>query len=73
MFVSGIDRGSQGRIQDFKLGGAHLQFFLGGISCEKSRFYAQKNPIFSNFKGGARRVHPPPWFRHKTSSNFQLM
>jgi hypothetical protein len=24
----------QGRIQDFKLGGAHLNFF-GGISCEK--------------------------------------
>ena len=88
----------QGRIQDFKLGGAHLQKLrraeggakivgvfrvknhdftpkknhifpiLGGgarnfwgISCEKSRFYAKKNHIFSNFRGGgARRVPPPP-------------
>ena len=31
----------QGRIQDFKLRGAHLNFF-GGISCENSRFYAKK-------------------------------
>ena len=23
-----------------------------GISCEKSRFYAQKNHIFTNFRGG---------------------
>jgi hypothetical protein len=30
-----------------------------GISCEKSRFYAKKNHIFSNFRGGARRVRPP--------------
>ena len=35
----------QGRIQDFKLGGAHLNFF-GGISCEKSRFYAKKIIFF---------------------------
>ena len=43
----------QGRIQDFKLGGggAHLKKIapsggrhenFGGISCEKSRFYAKK-------------------------------
>ena len=31
-----------------------------GISCEKSRFYAKKNHIFTNFRGGARRVRPPP-------------
>jgi hypothetical protein len=31
----------QGRIQDFKLGGAHVKN-VGGISCEKSRFYAKK-------------------------------
>ena len=32
-----------------------------GISCKKSRFYAKKNHIFSNFRegGGARRVRPP--------------
>ena len=43
----------QGRIQDFKLGGAHLNFFWG-ISCEKSRFYAKKS-YFSNFRGGGAR------------------
>ena len=56
----------QGRIQDFKLGGAlkkigpsggRRENFLG-ISCEKSRFYA-KNLNFSNFRGGVRRVRPP--------------
>jgi hypothetical protein len=86
----------QGRIQDFKLGGAHLKKLrraeeganiLGvfraknhyftpknhsfynyggrrekcwGISCEKSRFYAKKTYLFSNFRGGARRVPPSP-------------
>jgi hypothetical protein len=27
---------------------------------EKSRFYSKKNHIFSNFRGGARRVQSPP-------------
>jgi hypothetical protein len=85
----------QGRIQDFKLGGAHLEKLrrveggakifgvfrvknhdftpknhifpncggrrenFGGISCEKSRFYAIFFP--PNFRG-ARRVRPP-WIR----------
>ena len=49
----------QGRIQDFKLGGASLKKIapsrgrrenFWGISCEKSRFYA-KNHIFSNCGG----------------------
>ena len=49
----------QGRIQDFKLGGARLKKIapsrgrrenFWGISCEKSRFYA-KNHIFSNCGG----------------------
>jgi hypothetical protein len=31
-----------------------------GISCEKSRFYANFFFIFSNFRGGARRMPPPP-------------
>jgi hypothetical protein len=45
----------QGRIQDFKLGGAHLKKIAPsggrreivlGISCEKSRFYAKKSYFF---------------------------
>ena len=53
---------TQGLIQDFKLGGAHLKKVapsggrrehFWGISCEKSRFYANKS-YFSNFRGGAR-------------------
>ena len=61
----------QGRIQDFKLGGAlkkiapsegRRENFLG-ISREKSRFYAKKI-IFFPILGGARRVRPPPpWIR----------
>ena len=47
--------GMQGRIQDFKLGGAHLKKIAAsggrrenfwGISCEKSRFYAKKSYFF---------------------------
>ena len=62
----------QGRIQDFKLGGRGAVKKIApsggrrenfwGISCEKSRFYAKKKHIFSNFRGGARRVRPP-WIR----------
>ena len=46
---------NQGRIQDFKLGRAHLKKlrwaeggteFFWGISCEKSRFYAKKSYFF---------------------------
>jgi hypothetical protein len=45
----------QGRIQDFKLGGAHLKKIapsggrsehFWGISCEKSRFYVKKSYFF---------------------------
>jgi hypothetical protein len=45
----------QGRIQDFKLGRVHLKKIapsggrrenFGGISCEKSRFYAKKSYFF---------------------------
>ena len=51
----------QGRIQDFKLGGALKKIapsrgrreHFWGISCEKSRIYAKKS-YFSNFRGGAR-------------------
>jgi hypothetical protein len=31
-----------------------------GISCEKSRFYAKKNHIYSNFRGGRAPGAPPP-------------
>ena len=37
-------RGVQGRIQNFKLGGALKKIW--GISCEKSRFYAKKSYVF---------------------------
>ena len=33
---------------------------IWGISCEKSRFYAKKNHIFSNFRGGGRGPGAPP-------------
>jgi hypothetical protein len=58
-----VELREQGRIQDFKLGGGALKKIapsrgrrenFGGISCEKSRFYA-KNHIFS-ILGGAREI-----------------
>ena len=63
---------SQGRIQDFKLGGgAHLKKLRraeGGVKILgyfvwKITILRQKNHIFSNFRGGARRARPPPWIR----------
>ena len=48
---------TQGRIQDFKLGGAHLIF---GVFRVKNHDFTPKNHIFSNFRGGMHRVHPPP-------------
>ena len=73
----------QGRIQDFKLGGgAHLKKIapsgggrkhFGGISCEKSRFYAKKSYFFQFWGGGGGA---PRWIRpcigctrHKTEAN----
>ena len=58
---------NQGRIQDFKLGGGGgavkkiapsggWRQNIWGISCEKSRFYA--NFFLSNYREGARRVRP---------------
>ena len=58
----------QGRIQDFKLGWAHLkklrqaeagEKIFWGISCEKSRLYAKKS-YFSNFRGRGRAPGAPP-------------
>ena len=57
-------------------GGAHLKKLrraeggveiFGGISCEKSRFYAKKSYFFQ-FQGGARRMRPldPPLIIYRT-------
>ena len=57
-----LHRTIQGRIQDFKLGGAYLQKIapsggmrenVWGISCEKSRFYDKKIIFFPIAEGGA--------------------
>ena len=61
----------QGRIQDFKLGGAHLKKLRraegGAKICwvfrVKNHDFTPKNHIFSNFRGGARRC-APRWIRH---------
>jgi hypothetical protein len=62
----------QGRIQDFKLGGALKKIApsggrrenLWGISCEKSRFYAKKSYFFPILGGeGARAGCAPSWIR----------
>ena len=54
----------QGRIQDFKLGGGARKKIapsggrrenFGGISCEKSRFYAKKSYFFQ-LRGEARKI-----------------
>ena len=41
----------QGRIQDFKLGRAHLKK-LRGVFCVKNHDFTPKNHMFSNFRGG---------------------
>jgi hypothetical protein len=58
----------QGRIQDFKLGGAHLKKLrraeggekIFGVFRVKNHDFTQKNHIFSNFRGGARAGCAPP-------------
>jgi hypothetical protein len=47
----------QGRIQDFKLGGA-LNEKCWGISCEKSQFYAKKLIFFPIFLEGELGAPP---------------
>ena len=59
----------QGRIQDFKLGGGRTlkncaerreaQTILGYFVW-KTTISRQKNHIFSNFRGGAHQMRPPP-------------
>ena len=56
----------QGRIQNFKLGGAHIKKLrraerganIFGVFRVKNHDFTPKNHIFSNFRGGARRVRP---------------
>ena len=61
---SGADPGFQVRGAALKKiapsGGRREHFW--GISCEKSRFNAKKNHIYSNSigGGGGRQVRPPP-------------
>ena len=61
----------QGRIQDFKLGGGGgalkkiapsggRRENCWGISCEKSRFYANKSYFFTILGGRAPGAPPPP-------------
>ena len=58
----------QGRIQDFKLGGAHLKKLRraeGGakyfwVFRVKNHDFTPKNHIFSNFRGRAPGARPPP-------------
>ena len=55
----------QGRIQDFKLGGAHLKKLrpaeggvkIFGVFRVKNHDFTPKNLIFSNFRGGGALVH----------------
>ena len=49
----------QGRIPDFKLGGAHLKNIFG-VFRVKNHDFTLKNHIFSNFKGGSTPGVPPP-------------
>ena len=62
----------QGRIQDFKLRGAHLKKLHRaeggaknlGVFRVKNHDFTPKNRIFSNFRGArAGCAPPPPWIR----------
>jgi hypothetical protein len=61
-------RPNQGRIHDFKLGGAHLKKLRRaeggaknfGVFRGKNHDYTPKKIIFCPILGGARRVRPPP-------------
>jgi hypothetical protein len=49
----------QWRIQDYKLGGAHLKNFFGVLRV-KNHAFTPKNHIFSNFRGAHRAPPPDP-------------
>ena len=58
----------QGRIQDFKLGGAHLKKLrrteggakIFGVFRVRNHDFTPKNHIFSNFRGAHAGAPPPP-------------
>ena len=58
----------QGRIQDFKLGGAHLKKLrraeggakMFGVFPVKNQDFTPKNLFFLNFRGGRAPGGPPP-------------
>jgi len=66
MLLLTINHIIQGRIQDFKLGGALKKIapsggrreHFWGISCEKSRFYAKKSYFFPILGGRAPGAPP---------------
>jgi hypothetical protein len=59
---------NEGRIQDFKLGGAHSKKLrraeggakIVGVFRVKNHDFTPKNHIFSNFRGARPRGAPPP-------------
>ena len=59
---------SQGWILEFQIRGTHLKKLrrveggtkIFGVLRVKNHDFTPKNHIFSNFRGGARRVRPPP-------------
>ena len=72
--IPGTDPGFQvrggGALKKIATSGGRRENFWG-ILCERSRFYAKKNHIYSNFRGGGggggcarvRAPPPPPWIR----------
>jgi hypothetical protein len=66
MDMSPYNHTLQGRIQDLKLGGAHIKKLrraeggakIVGVFRVKNHDFTPKNHIFSNFRGGECRVRP---------------
>jgi hypothetical protein len=69
--LSFIDNTCQGRIQDFKLGGAHLKKLrraegggkILGVFRVKNHDFTPKNHVFHNFRGARAGCAHPPWIR----------
>ena len=67
IFYYHMTSSNQGRIQDFKLEGAHLKKLrqteggakILGVFRVKNHDFTPKNHIFSNFRGGAPGAPPP--------------